>query len=173
MLSKGLGLENDTVRLTPYQPDWERAFLGERAWLHETLGNALLEVQHIGSTAVPGLSAKPILDIGVAVQDFNEAFAIVGPLEALGYTYRGEYGIARRHYFVKGKPKTHHLHVLEHSSLEWRNHLRFRDYLRRHPNTAAEYAALKQRLAERFPRDREAYTDGKHAFIRAILNRAG
>lgn len=173
MLSKGLGLENDTVRLTPYQPDWERAFLGERARLYQTLGNALLEVQHIGSIAVPGLSAKPVLDIGVAVRDFDEAFALVGPLEALGYAYRGEYGISRRHYFVKGAPRTHHLHVLEHASPEWRNHLRFRDHLRHHPNAATAYAALKQRLTERFPRDRNAYTDGKHTFIQAILNRAG
>lgn len=172
MLSESLGLENATVRLTPYQPDWERAFLEERARLYETLGDAVLDVQHIGSTAVPGLSAKPVLDIGVAVRDFDEAFALVHPLEALGYTYRGEYGVARRHYFVKGTPTTHHLHGLEHASLEWRNHLRFRDHLRAYPEAAAAYEALKLQLAGRFPEDREAYTNGKHTFVRAILNRA-
>lgn len=172
MLSKTLGLENDTVRLAAYQPDWEKAFLEEQARLHETLGSAVLDIQHIGSTAVPGLSAKPTLDIGVAVRDFDEAFATVRPLEALGYRYRGEYGIARRHYFVKGTPGTHHLHMLEERSLEWRNHLCFRDHLRAHPEAAAAYQTLKTQLARAFPKDREAYTEGKHDFIRAILNRA-
>jgi GrpB-like predicted nucleotidyltransferase (UPF0157 family) len=171
VLSESLGLENATVRLTPYQPDWERAFLEQLARLYETLGNAVLDVQHIGSTAVPGLSAKPVLDIGVAGRDFDEAFALVHPLEALGYTYRGEYGVARRHYFRQGTPTTHHLHVLEHASLEWRNHLRFRDICA-YPEAAAAYEALKLQLAGRFPEDREAYTAANTTFIRAILNRA-
>lgn len=172
MVSKGLGLENDTVRLLPYRAEWKDAFAAEQARLWEVLGDAALDVQHVGSTAVPGLSAKAVLDIGVAVRNFDEAFAIVEPLEALGYTYRGEYGISRRHYFVKGSPRTHHLHALEHSSLEWGNHLRFRDHLRAHSEAAAAYETLKLELARRFPRDREAYTGGKHTFIRAILNRA-
>ena len=129
MLRKRLGLENDTVQLTEYQPDWEVAFSEEQVRLYETLGGAILNVQHIGSTAVPGLSAKPILDISVAVGDFDEAFTIVEPLAALCYTYRGEHGISWRHYFVKGSsvrgsPRTHHLHVFEENSLEWRNLLR-------------------------------------------------
>jgi GrpB-like predicted nucleotidyltransferase (UPF0157 family) len=172
VLSRTLGLENDTVRLVDYQPNWEKTFLEEQAQLYETLGSAVLDVQHIGSTAVPELSAKPILDIGVAVKDFDEAFAAVRLLERLGYTYRGEYGIARRHYFVKGSPRTHHLHMLEGTSLEWRNHLHLRDYLRTHPEAVAVYQALKTQLAERFPNDRNAYTEGKHAFIQGILNRA-
>lgn len=177
MLCERLGLENDTVRLVTSQPDWAKAFLREQARLYETLGRAVLDVQHIGSTAVPGLSAKPILDIGVAVRDFDEAFATVRPLAALGYRYRGEYGISRRHYFVKGSsvrgsPRTHHLYMLEERSLEWRKHLRFRNYLRAHPEEAAAYEALKLKLAAQFPKDREAYTGGKHDFIRATLNRA-
>ena len=172
MLSKTLGLENNTVQLVAYQLDWERAFLEEQARLRETLGGAVLDVQHIGSTAVPGLLAKPVLDIGVAVWDFDEAFTLIEPLEMLGYRYRGEYGIARGHYFVKGLPRTHHLHMLEERSLEWRNHLLFRDYLRTYTETAATYQALKMQLAERFPGDRDAYTEGKHAFIQDILNRA-
>ncbi len=172
MICKRLGLENDRVQLTPYQPDWEVAFSEEQAQLREVLGDTALGVEHIGSTAVPGLWAKPILDIGVAVRDLDEAFAIVEPLEALGYTYRGEYGISRRHYFVKGSLRTHHLHILEESSLEWRNLLRFRDHLRMHPEAAAAYQALKLKLAAQFPKDREANTGGKHDFIRATLNRA-
>lgn len=174
MLCKRLGLENNTVRLTDYQPDWEKAFSEEQVRLRETLGDAPLDIQHIGSTAVPGLCAKPILNIGVAVRDFDEAFATIRPLECLGYIFRGEKGILLRHYFVKGPPerRTHHLHMLEESSLEWRNHLRFRDHLRAHPEALTQYQALKTRLAEQFPKDRNAYTEGKHAFIRAILNRA-
>jgi len=174
VLRKRLGLENNTVRLTDYQPDWEAAFSEEQARLREVLGDTVLGVEHIGSTAVPGLSAKPILDIGVAVRDFGETFATVRPLERLGYIFRGEKGIPLRHYFVKGPPerRTHHLHMLEESSLEWRNLLRFRDHLRTHPEAAAAYEALKLELAGQFPKDREAYTGGKHDFIRATLNRA-
>lgn len=100
MLSEKLGLENDKVHLLSYQPEWERAFLDEQARLCKTLREAALDIQHIGSTAVPGLSAKPTLDIGVAVRDFDEAFEVVRPLEALGYEHRGEKGVARRHLFV-------------------------------------------------------------------------
>lgn len=169
-----LGLENDKVNLMVYQTVWHELFLEEQTRLRKALGEAALDVQHIGSTAVPGLSAKPILDIGVAVRDFDEAFGLVKPLEALGYEYRGEKGVARRHLFVKGPPdrRTHHLHGIEHETDEWHNLLFFRDYLRVHPEAVARYQTLKSQLAKQFSKDREAYTGGKHAFIRDILSRA-
>jgi len=172
--SKTLGLENDTVKLVTHQTAWHEQFLEEQKRLREALGDAVLDIQHIGSTAIPGISAKPLLDLGIAVQNFEEAFVCVQPLEKLGYIYRGENGIPRRHYFVKGssEKRMHHLHVLEQSSPEWRKHLLFRDYLCAHPEALTQYQALKTRLAEQFPKDREAYTEGKHAFIQDILNRA-
>ena len=169
-----LGLEHDKVKLSPYQDTWAKLFKEEKWRLEEAIGEGILDVQHIGSTAVPGLTAKPILDIGVAVKNFEEAFALISPIEALGYTYRGENGIARRHYFVKGPAdkRTHHIHMFEESNEEWTTHLLFRDYLRTHPETVAAYQTLKEDLAKRYPKDRNAYTDGKHEFIQRVLQEA-
>ena len=166
-----LGLGNDKVSLSPYQNAWSKLFKEEKKRLEEVIGNDVLDIQHIGSTAVPGLSAKPILDIGVAVKSFEAAFALVSSIEELGYTYRGENGIPRRHYFVKGSPdkRTHHLHMFEKTNEEWTTHLLFRDYLRAHPEVAAAYQQLKEDLAAKHPNDRKAYTDGKHEFIQAVL----
>ncbi len=169
-----LGLEHDKVKLSPYQEEWAKLFEEEKKRLEEVIGENVLDIQHIGSTAVPSLKAKPILDIGVAVENFEKAFALVAPTESLGYTYRGENGIPRRHYFVKGPPdkRTHHIHMFEEVNEAWAKHLLFRDYLRTHPETAAAYGTLKEDLAKRYPRDREAYTDDKHEFIQEVLNEA-
>ena len=169
-----LGLERATVVLRPYDGRWAELFELERLRLQTALGDDVLAVEHIGSTSVPGLAAKPILDVGVAVDNFEAAFALVPRLEELGYTFRGEQGIPRRHYFVQGsdQSRTHHLHLLEHTNPEWRDLLRFRDRLRAQPETVRAYEALKRQLAERYPNDREAYTDGKYRFVRAVLGRA-
>ena len=171
-MQEPLGLERHTVRLKPYDEQWAELFETERLRLKTVLGD--LNIQHVGSTAVSGLQAKPILDIGVRVENFDAAFVSVEPLERLGYTFRGEQGILRRHYFVKGPEdnRTHHLHMLERTNPEWRKLLFFRDYLRGHLEPTAEYQRLKLRLAKQFPNDREAYTDGKHMFVQDILSRA-
>lgn len=169
-----LGLEQHTVSLRPHDRRWNELFEAERGRLQNSLGDGVLAVEHIGSTTVSELYAKPVLDLGVAVEDFGSAFALVPHLEALGYTFRGEQGIPRRHYFVKGPHdhQTHHLHMLERTNPEWRNLILFRDYLLTHSEAAAEYQALKTHLAQKFSTDREAYTEGKHAFIQDVLNRA-
>lgn len=169
-----LGLERGVVRLAPHQAVWSVLFEEEKGRLEKALGSAVLDVQHIGSTSIPGIKAKPILDVGVAVRNFEEAFVLIPKVERLGYLYRGENGIPRRHYFVKGTPerRTHHLHMVELDSEEWTKNLLFRDYLRRHPEAARAYQALKEALATQYPRDREAYTDGKHAFVQEVLQKA-
>lgn len=167
-----LGLQSGQLQLSPYEPNWSRLFLAEKEHLCASLGELILDVQHIGSTSIPGMTAKPILDIGVAVTSFEEAAVCVPLLEQLGYSYKGENGIARRHYFVKGDPRTHHLHMLEIESAEWKNHLLFRDYLRANPARAHEYASLKQTLATQFATDREAYQTGKEHFIQTVLQQA-
>ena len=136
------------------------------------IGEQLLDLQHIGSTAIPGTDAKPIIDIAAAVRTFEESRCCVEPLEGIDYIYKGEHGIPRRHYFVKGSPRTHHLHMVEIQSEDWRVPLVFRDFLRRNPDAAEEYTLLKRTLAKRFPRNRVAYTDGKAAFVRDVLTRA-
>ena len=167
-----LGLEREAIRLVPYDPAWPRLYADERERLVAAVGDLFLDVQHIGSTSVPGLSAKPIIDIAAAVRDFDEAAACVAPIVALGYVYRGENGIPRRHYFTRGSPTLFHLHVLEARSLDWHEHLLFRDYLRDHPDVVAEYARLKEGLARRYAGDRAGYTDAKAPFIRRTLTLA-
>lgn len=167
-----IGLERGVIRLVPFDPEWPRLFAAERARLAAAAGGLFLDIQHVGSTAVPGLIAKPIIDIAAAVRDFDEAAACVAPIVALGYAYRGENGIPRRHYFDGGTPTLFHLHVLEIRGLDWHEHLLFRDYLRDHPEAVREYARLKEDLAQRYAGDRPGYTDAKAPFIRRILTLA-
>jgi GrpB-like predicted nucleotidyltransferase (UPF0157 family) len=167
-----LGLQSGQLQLSPYEPNWPRLFLAEKEQLCASLQNHILDIQHIGSTSIPGMTAKPILDIGVAVSNFEEAIQCVPLLEQIGYKYKGENGIARRHYFVKGNPRTHHLHMLEVTSEEWKSHLLFRDYLCDNAEVAQAYASLKQTLAMRFTNDRAAYQAGKEHFIRSVLEQA-
>lgn len=127
-----LGLARGTVTLQPYTEEWPVLFRTEAAHLQAAIGAHVLDIQHVGSTAIPGLPAKPILDIGVAVENFEAAAICIQPLAAIGYRYRGEMGIPRRHYFVKGDPITHHLHMNEISSADWQQQIAFRDYLRQH-----------------------------------------
>lgn len=167
-----LGLMRGTVALQPYHNEWPTLFQAEAMQLQVAIGAHVLDIQHVGSTAIPGLPAKPILDIGVAVENFEAATVCIQPLEALGYRYRGEAGIPRRHYFVKGEPRTHHLHMNEISSADWQQQIAFRDYLRTHPDQAHTYAALKMQLARQFPDDRLAYTESKSGFIAGVLQKA-
>ena len=165
-----LGLPSGVVRLAPHDPQWHRLFVGEKTRLYAGLGDLAIDIQHIGSTSIPGMPAKPILDIAVAVDDFEEAARCIPSMERLGYVYRGENGIPRRHYFVKGEPRTHHVHMVEIESVDWTDSLRFRDYLTEHAEAARAYAELKQELAQRHAGDRVAYQAGKDAFIKAVLN---
>jgi len=167
-----IGLERGVVKLVPYTAEWKRFFELEKTSLLAVLSPYVLDIQHAGSTSIPGMLAKPIVDIAIAVADFDEARVCVPLIEGLGYEYRGELGIPRRHYFHKGDPRTFHIHMLERDSLEWENHLLFRDYLCQHPQAAKEYAELKLRLALKYPRDREAYLDGKAAFIQQVIQLA-
>jgi GrpB-like predicted nucleotidyltransferase (UPF0157 family) len=167
-----IGLGRGIVRLAPYTAEWRRLFEAEKARLEAAIGQYVLDIQHVGSTSIPGLAAKPIIDIAVAVESFEEASVCIAPMEGLGYEYRGENGIPRRHYFIKGDPRTHHVHMNEIHSRDWGNLVLFRDHLIRHPALVGEYAALKTELARRFPTDRQAYLDGKASFIERVLHLA-
>jgi len=167
-----LGLPSGQIQLSPYESGWQILFLEERDRLQASIGGYILDIQHIGSTSIPGMPAKPILDIGIAVTNFEEAVRCIPPMEKLGYRYKGENGIPRRHYFVKGDPRTFHVHMVEIESEGWRSNLLFRDYLIKNPETAREYARLKQELAKQFATKREAYQAGKDGFIKAVLHKA-
>jgi GrpB-like predicted nucleotidyltransferase (UPF0157 family) len=136
----------DTVVLVPYDEAWPSLFVEERARIERALGSWAEGIEHVGSTAVPGLAAKPILDIMVGVGSLRDAEQYIRPLEQLCYECRGEAGVPGRLFFRKGDPRSHHLHVTEIGSEFWERHLVFRDYLRAHPGTAREYARIKQHL---------------------------
>lgn len=172
------GLEKGIVRLEAHSPKWNALFEGEKQRILRQLDRdvshlkVLRDLQHIGSTAIPGIAAKPILDIGLAVSSFRKGYLLVLPLEELGYEFYGENGVPNRLYFNLGFPTSAHLHLFELGSFEWQAHILFRDYLIAHPQAAAQYEQLKQELAARFRTEREKYTDGKAEFIRGVVELA-
>lgn len=170
-----LGLLSGTVTVVPYDPRWALLFDQAALDLRSTLGSAILAVHHVGSTSVPGLAAKPILDILVSIPVFARGPDLVPQLAALGYEFRPDEEIPDRHYFRRGAGavRTHHLSLAEPDSRHHRVTLAFRDALRANPSVAAAYASLKRRLADQFPRDREAYIAGKSEFIAQVLDQVG
>jgi GrpB-like predicted nucleotidyltransferase (UPF0157 family) len=157
----------------PYDEAWPVRYAEERAALLAAIGDWVLGgVHHVGSTAVPGLDAKPTIDILVGVRDLQEARLSFDRLGALGYLY-APYRASEMHWFCKPDPsrRTHHLHLVATDSARFRDELAFRDHLRGHPDVAEEYARLKRRLANAFEHDREAYTAAKADFIRGVVDR--
>ena len=169
-----LGLPSGTVRVVPYDAAWPALLAHEAARLVSILEEygLSLRLEHTGSTAVPGLAAKPIIDILAGWETEDARTNAIRALESAGYIYRGEQGIPGRDFFRRGDPRQYHLHLTRAGSEFWDDHLTFRDHLRATPEAARAYAALKLALAERYPADRERYTDGKEAFVRATLAEA-
>jgi len=165
---------DEPIRIVSYDPDWPARFEEERAALEAAIGPWIVgDIHHVGSTAVPCLDTKPIIDILVGVEDLESSRACFDPLRDLDYLY-APYLSDQMHWFCKPHPsrRTHHLHLVPHESARFRDELAFRDYLRSNPEAAAEYAALKRDLATRFENDREAYTDAKTSFIDFALGRS-
>jgi GrpB-like predicted nucleotidyltransferase (UPF0157 family) len=165
---------DEPVQVGPYDPEWPDRFDDERHLLRQVIGDfAIGGIHHVGSTSVPGLDAKPIIDILAGVGDLEAARPCIGLVAPLGYLY-APYRAAEMHWFCKPHPsrRTHHLHLVPATSARFHDELRFRDYLRGHPQARAEYARLKHRLAERFRWDRDAYTQAKTTFVQDILARA-
>jgi GrpB-like predicted nucleotidyltransferase (UPF0157 family) len=163
---------DDPVRIHPYDPAWPTRFEAERALLADAIGDWVVGgIHHVGSTAVPGLAAKPVIDILVGVADLPSSRACFEPLARIDYKY-APFRPHEMHWFCKPDPsrRTHHLHLIPADSPRFRDELAFRDYMRAHPTAAAEYEALKRKLAARFEHDREAYTEAKADFIRSILS---
>jgi GrpB-like predicted nucleotidyltransferase (UPF0157 family) len=167
-----LGLTRGVVELLPHREEWHRLFADERDRLLDGIGGPSLPIEHIGSTAICGIAAKPILDIIIGTPEFLPEIPFVTDLEAIGYEYKGENGISERHYFGKGEPRTVHLNVVRFGGQFWLSHLAFRDHLKNNRDAALEYERIKLSLAERFPNDREAYTKGKEEFVRSIIAHA-
>ena len=165
-----LGLPLGTVRLREYTPLWAELFSLEAAELRATLGALALDVQHVGSTAVPGLVAKPILDIAVAIPAHAVVPRCATLLAGLGYQYAYWADLENDYTFEKGAERTHHVHLVEPQSRQWADYLRFRDALRANSRLAREYERTKLRLGATFCADRAAYTRAKADFIRHVLS---
>lgn len=164
-----------TVQILPHDPAWHLEFESVRTALRLVLGAAATAIHHIGSTSVPGLCAKPVIDVLVEATDLRALDEAAPGLEAIGYEARGEHGIPGRRYFSRpaGAGPTVHVHAFRSGSPEVVRHLRFRDHLRSHPEDAAAYGLLKQELARRFAQDRDAYQTRKAGFISDVVARAG
>ena len=158
------------VWVSEYDPEWPRLFSKIERELREQVGALALAIEHVGSTSVPGLAAKPIIDIELVIASAYQFPSVKERLENLGYIHRGPCGVPDREVFrcVIDLPP-HHLYVCETGARPLREHLSFRDALRQSPPLAAEYAALKRSLAEQYRNDRDAYTEAKTSFIRSVL----
>ncbi|HEX8336370.1 MAG TPA: GrpB family protein [Pyrinomonadaceae bacterium] len=163
------------VEVVPHDPRWRDAFEAEAGHVASALGANVEAVHHIGSTAIPNIYAKPVIDMLVEVRELAEVDGRSTAMESLGYEVMGEYGIPGRRYFRKDKRegvRTHHVHAFEAGSAEAARHLAFRDYMLAHPGEAQRYSELKKRLAEEHPQSLDGYMDGKDAFIKEMDRRA-
>ena len=176
----------DEISLVDYDPRWPEQFAAEAERILSAVGaDPIVSIEHFGSTAIPGMPAKPVIDLLVAVRSLTEARQCAVPaLEAMGYSYWRDDPAPDRLFLVKGLPpdgpRTHHVHIVEPDvshdprlgEFSFTDRLLFRDYLKAHPEEAQRYAALKQDLAVRFPDDREAYTEGKTEYVYSIMQKA-
>lgn len=163
------------IEVRPHDPAWRVRYEREAESLRGALGSSFIRSHHIGSTAIPGIWAKPIIDILLEVVSVEALDGTAEPWLSLGYEPMGEYGIAGRRFFRKDGPdgtRTHHVHAFAEDDAEFARHLAFRDFLIAHPAIAREYSDLKRTLAAAHPDDRQAYVDGKDPFIRDIERQA-
>jgi|SRR3989344_1891384 len=170
-----LGLERGKVRLVSHNPKWAELFEQEKSLLLKTFGDRILAIEHIGSTAIPGLPAKPIIDINVAISSLKDIGIFIKELPKLGYEYIPERMFADRKFFPKGpaEERTHHLNLVEITSeTEWKDKLLFRDYLRIHQEAREIYSKVKQGLADKHPDNREEYRKQRSVFVDSIIKRA-
>ncbi len=162
------------IDMVPHDPEWRQEFQQEAEQITAALGSAVVTVHHMGSTAIPTIYAKPVIDLLLVVQSVAALDEKQTAMEALGYEALGEFGIPERRYFRRNNAlgdRTHQVHAFENGSPQITRHLAFRDYIIAHPETAQEYSDLKRELAAQYPNDIEAYMDGKDEFIQEIDQR--
>ncbi len=162
------------VRVVEYDCEWPLLFDEEAERLREIFDQDIIEIHHIGSTAVPDMWAKPVIDMMPLVTDIEIVDEYNEAMTAIGYEPMGEYGLPGRRFFRRGRDiRTHNVHFYQYgASNEVIRHLAFRDYLRSHPDAALRYCELKWKLAQKYRRDIEGYMDGKDAFIKEIEKKA-
>jgi GrpB-like predicted nucleotidyltransferase (UPF0157 family) len=170
-----IGQHKRDITIVSYRQAWPELYNQEAARLLEALGENALQIEHIGSTSIPGLAAKPIIDMMVAVVSYAQALELIPVVEGLGYEYKPHDIIPERVYFSKEREpeyRTHHLNLTEPDSGFWKDQLAFRDYLRANDEFAAEYVELKRRLAEEHALTGQIPLQGKTKFVARILEMA-
>ena len=168
-----IGLHKDKVELYPYCADWVYEYEKEKEILLREIGNYIIDIQHVGSTSIPGLSAKPIIDIAVAVANKDKLKELIPVLSAIGYDVKDSIEDLGEVLARKGSPeyRTHYIHIEIIGSEFWNNHLLFRDYLIKYPQYIKEYEAMKREVYK-IHKDRKSYTSAKNEFIKKILKLA-
>jgi len=167
-----IGLKRGTVKLWPHNKKWKSLFGRERKILEKKLGDLVVDIQHIGSTAIQDVMAKPIIDMAIAVDNIENIDKCKKLLKEIGCGYRGDAGRDGGHLFVKcSEPgiRTHHLHFVHINDKQWKSYINFRDHLNTNRKLAHEYSILKKELKKRYSANRKAYTNSKSEFIRAGL----
>jgi GrpB-like predicted nucleotidyltransferase (UPF0157 family) len=172
--ANSLGLPRGQVIVVAPDPRWPELYTVESERIAQVLGASgqTVRLEHTGSTAVPGLPAKPIIDILAGRDPCASRAEVIDAIVGAGYQYRGEQGIPGRDFFRRGDPRSYHLHLTEIGSAFWQDHVDFRDYLRANASARDEYAAVKRELAARYPSNREAYIDGKAEVVLRLLRAA-
>ena len=161
------------VEIRSYSENWIDMFMEEAEKLNVIFEHEMIAIDHIGSTSVPGLKAKPIIDIMAVVKDIHNVDKYNIEMRKIGYVPKGENGIVQRRYFQKGGDnRTHHVHIYQIGSSEITRHLAFRDYLIAHPDEMKKYGTLKQNLAHQFPYNIDSYIEGKDAFVKDMERKA-
>ena len=163
------------VEVVPHNPQWRAAFEAEAKRIISVIGENVITIHHIGSTAIPNIYAKPIIDLLIEVRDINQVDAQSQAMQALGYEVKGEFGMLGRRYFRKDNQqgiRTHQIHTFETGSTQVERHLAFRDYLIAQPIAAQKYSELKRKLAKKHSDNMDGYIDGKDDFIKETDRRA-
>jgi len=168
-----LGLEPGVVRMVEYDARWPLLFAAEQQRIRDRCGAGLaLRLEHVGGTSIPGMCAKPVLDIAAGRPRDTPPHEYVSHLARAGYEHRGERGVPGREFFCRGEPRAYHLHLVEEGGPLWCDYLAFRDFLRAHAEAAGWFAEEKRALAARLAADREAHMRAKSTLVQAILQRA-
>lgn len=163
------------VEVVPHDLNWQNEFAAEAGQIANVLGEMIIAIYHIGSTAIPGIYAKPVIDMLVEVRDIIEVDARGSAMELFGYEVMGEFGIPTRRYFRKDNQagiRTHQVHTFESGSAQIKRHLAFRDFMNAHPEEAQKYSELKRKLAAEHSQNMDGYINGKDDFIKEIDRRA-
>ena len=171
---KVIGLQRKKVELYPYNPVWKKLYEKEAKILRLAIGQYILDIQHVGSTSIPGAKAKPIIDIAIGVENLKKAEKCIKPLTNLGYEYKYNAGVRGRRFFAKGSEsnRTYYIHISKLNSRVWKDLVFFRDYSRKHKEALKEYNELKEELARKYKNNRYRYTAQKDSFIKSIIKKS-